>query len=314
MKPSGIGGQAVIEGIMMRSVKEYSVALRKPDGEIECKIEKISNFADTHKWAKIPFIRGVVNFVDSLIIGISTINYSASFYEDEQESGAVVAAENQTDKQEGNGKAKPESQGHGAEIVTVLISLALAVVLFMVLPFAVSRFFLKFTQSLLVLNIIEGIVRIVVFLVYLISISLMEDIRRTFMYHGAEHKCINCIENGQALTVDNVMKSSRFHKRCGTSFLFLVVIISIVVFMFIRVSNPALQLLIRLLMVPVIAGISYEILRYAGSHDNALSAALSAPGLCLQQLTTREPERDMCEVAITAVEAVFDWKAFLEKE
>ena len=253
-----------------------------------------------------PIIRGVVSFIDSLVTGISTINYSASFYDDPEEQKKTKADE--------IGKSLFKDKFESVLMAfTVILSVFIAVGLFMLLPYFVSRLVKGYVASKTLLNFIEGLVRVAIFILYLLVISLMKDIKRTFMYHGAEHKCINCIENGARLTTENVMNSSRYHKRCGTSFLFIVMFISVVFFIFIRVDNTALQIVIRLLLVPVIAGVSYEFIRWAGKNDNGFTMVLSKPGMWLQKLTTREPDEDMVEVAIKAVEEVFDWKAFLEE-
>lgn len=306
MKTSGIGGQAVIEGIMMRNKDKYAIAVRKPDNEIELSVRESRLLTEKYKWINFPVIRGVFNFVDSLVTGVCTITYSASFYDDPAEQKKTKADE--------IGKAIFKDKLESVLMaVTIIISVALAVGLFMVVPYFVSRLLAGVVTSQFLLNFLEGIVRVVIFLLYLVAISHMNDIKRTFMYHGAEHKCINCIEHGAPLTVDNVMNSSRLHKRCGTSFMFLVMFISIIFFIFIRVDNTILQLVIRLLLIPVIAGVSYEVLRWAGRSDNAFINVISKPGLWMQKLTTREPDRDMAEVAIAAVEAVFDWRAFLDE-
>ena len=306
MKTSGIGGQAVIEGIMMRNKDKYAIAVRKPDNEIELSVRESRLLTEKYKWLNFPVIRGVFNFVDSLVTGVSTITYSASFYDDPAEQKKTKADE--------IGKAIFKDKLESVLMaVTIIISVALAVGLFMVVPYFVSRLLAGVVTSQFLLNFLEGIVRVVIFLLYLVAISHMNDIKRTFMYHGAEHKCINCIENGARLTTENVMNSSRYHKRCGTSFLFIVMFISIVFFIFIRVDNTALQVVIRLLLVPVIAGVSYEFIRWAGKNDNGFTVVLSKPGMWLQRLTTREPDEEMVEVAIKAVEEVFDWKAFLKE-
>jgi len=306
MKPSGIGGQAVIEGIMMRNKDKYSIAVRKPDHEIEVTVRDCKLLTEKHKWMGYPIIRGVVSFIDSLITGISTINYSASFYDDPEEQKTTKADE--------IGKSLFKDKFESVLMAfTVILSVFMAVGLFMLLPYFVSRLVKGYVASKTLLNFIEGLVRVAIFILYLLIISLMKDIKRTFMYHGAEHKCINCIENGARLTTENVMNSSRYHKRCGTSFLFIVMFISIVFFIFIRVDNTALQVVIRLLLVPVIAGVSYEFIRWAGKNDNGFTVVLSKPGMWLQRLTTREPDEEMVEVAIKAVEEVFDWKAFLKE-
>lgn len=304
MKNSGIGGQAVLEGIMMRNKDKYAIAVRKPDKEIELVVKDSKMLTDKYKWLNYPIIRGVFNFIDSMVTGISTITYSASFYDDPAEQKKTKADE--------IGRAVFKDKLESILMaVTVIVSVILAVGLFMILPYFVSRLLKSIISSQILLNFIEGLVRVVIFLLYMVAISQMNDIKRTYMYHGAEHKCINCIENGARLTVENVMNSSRLHKRCGTSFMFLVMFISIVFFIFIRVDNTILQVLIRVFMIPVIAGVSYEVLKWAGRNDNAFVNIVSKPGMLLQKLTTKEPDTDMVEVAIKAVEAVFDWQEFL---
>ena len=306
MKPSGIGGQAVIEGIMMRNKDKYSIAVRKPDHEIEVTVRDCKLLTEKHKWMGYPIIRGVVSFIDSLITGISTINYSASFYDDPEEQKITKADE--------IGKSLFKDKFESVLMAfTVILSVFMAVGLFMLLPYFVSRLVKGYVASKTLLNFIEGLVRVAIFILYLLIISLMKDIKRTFMYHGAEHKCINCIENGARLTTEIVKISSRYHKRCVTIFLFFEMFISIVFFIFIRVDNTALQILIRILLIPVIAGVSYEVIRWAGKNDNGFTVVLSKPGMWLQRLTTREPDEEMVEVAIKAVEEVFDWKAFLKE-
>ncbi|MDE5782390.1 MAG: DUF1385 domain-containing protein [Lachnospiraceae bacterium] len=306
MKPSGIGGQAVLEGIMMRNKEKYSVAVRKPDKNIEVKVEEYKGFTQGKKVINLPFIRGVFNFIDSMVLGIKTLAFSAEFYEDEEveESKFDKAADKMFRE-----KAEDVIMG-----VTVFISIAIALGLFVVLPSVISDFIKDWFNiiSVSLLSVIEGIIRIVMFVAYILLISLMKDIRRTFMYHGAEHKCINCIENGMELNVENVMKSSRYHKRCGTSFIFMVMIISIIFFIFIRVDNTMLKVVVRLLLIPVIAGISYEFIKLAGRSESKIVDILSRPGMALQKITTSEPDEDMVEVAIAAVSAVFDWKSYLE--
>ena len=255
---------------------------------------------------KIPFIRGIFNFLDSMILGMKTINYSASFYEDEE------AEETKLDKvlnKVSGGRAEKILMG-----VTTVVSIALAIAVFMLLPYFLSTLLVQYIRNDSLLAIIEGIIRILIFVIYIVAISLMKDIHRLYQYHGAEHKCINCVENGRPLTIHNVMRSSRIHKRCGTSFMFLVVFVSIILFFFIRVQNPALRVVLRIALVPVIAGISYEIIRLAGRSDNIFVKIISAPGMWLQRLTTKEPDREMAEVAIRSVEAVFDWKSYLKDE
>lgn len=308
MKPSGIGGQAVIEGIMMRNKDKYSIAVRKPDNEIEVTVRESKVLTEKHKWMSYPVIRGVVSFIDSLITGISTINYSASFYDDPDEQKKTKADE--------IGKSIFKDKFESVLMaLTVIVSVFLAVGLFMLLPYYVSRLVKGYVASKTLLNLIEGLVRVAIFILYLVLISLMKDIKRTFMYHGAEHKCINCVENGKPLTVENVLESSRFHRRCGTSFLFLVMIVSIFLhFIFVLVPFYWLRLFGRLLMVPVVSGISFEIIQWAGRTDSKFALMMSKPGMAMQKFTTKEPTADMAEVAIKAVEAVFDWRAYLKTE
>lgn len=302
---SGIGGQAVLEGVMMKNRDKYAVAVRKPNGEIDVEVEEYKGVCGDKKFAKLPFIRGVFAFIDSLILGMKVTTYSASFYEEEDEKPSKT--EEKLEKLLGN-KADDIMM-----TFTVILSVIIAVALFMLLPLFLSDLLGKYIRNASVIAIIEGIIRILIFIAYIAGISLMKDIKRLYMYHGAEHKCINCIEKGRPLTVKDVKRSSRQHKRCGTSFLLFVVLVSVIVFFFIRVDNMALKLILRIALVPVIAGISYEIIRLAGRSDNVLVRIISAPGMWMQKLTTKEPDEDMIEVAIASVEAVFDWKAYLKE-
>lgn len=290
MKYSGVGGQAVLEGIMMRNGDKYAVAVRKPDKEIDVQVFDYKGPFKSEKVKNIPIVRGVFNFVDSLYLGMTSLLHSASFAEDEEEIDL-----------------EKEKQMMGGVVV---LSVLLAIGIFFVLPYLISLFFQSFIHSHFVITLLEGLVRICIFMAYVGLITFMPDIRRTYMYHGAEHKCINCIEHGLELNVENVRNSSKQHKRCGTSFLFLVVLISIVFFMFIRVESGILKLVIRLLLIPVIAGVSYEVIRFAGRYDNWFVNIISAPGLLMQKITTLEPDDDMIEVGIASVEAVFDWKTW----
>ncbi len=303
---SGIGGQAVLEGIMMKNNTRYSVAVRKPDGEIDVEIGEYTGFLGGSKLTKLPFIRGVFSFADSLRLGTKCLNHSAAFYA-EEEGTQESAADKMLNKVF---KDKAESI---LMMLTTIVAVVFAVGIFMVLPYFISSYLERFVRNESLLAIIEGVIRILIFVAYVLLISLMKDIRRVYMYHGAEHKCINCIEKGRELTVENVMRSSKQHRRCGTSFLLFVMLISVVLFFFIRVDNMALKVLIRILLIPVIAGIAYEIIRLAGRSDNWLVRMISAPGLWLQGLTTKEPDEGMVEVAIKAVEAVFDWRAYLRE-
>ena len=303
MKYSGIGGQAVLEGVMMKNEDKYAVAVRKLDKTIE--VKKDTHGSNRSKTVnKIPIIRGVYNFVDSLVLGMTSINFSSEMYMDdiEEEPGKF---EKFLDRVFGE-KAEKIIMG-----ITTVISVILALGIFTVVPFLLSLLFKKMTDNRFIIAFLEGIIRVTIFVLYIKLISLMDEIKRLFMYHGAEHKCINCIEHGLELNVENVRKSSRQHKRCGTSFLLFVMVISILFFMFIYTESPLLRLGLRLLLIPLIAGVSYEFLRFAGRHDNIVVNIISMPGMWLQNLTTREPEDEMIEVGIASVEAVFDWKAYL---
>ncbi len=305
MKSSGIGGQAVIEGVMMKNQDVYAIAVRKPDKKIEVKNEEYKSIQKKYPMLKLPIIRGMVSFAESMVIGMKTLTYSASFYEEEEVKP--------TKMEETLGKVfkgKTESIVMGA---TIVFSIILAVAIFMITPFFIAEVFKKIVSNTTVLALIEGLIRITIFIAYVVAISFMNDIKRVFMYHGAEHKTINCIENGLPLTVKNVRKQSKAHKRCGTSFLFIVMFVSIIFFLFIRVDNIWLRMVFRILLVPVIAGVSYEFIRLAGNSESKVVDLLSKPGLWLQALTTREPDDSMIEVAIASVEAVFDWKKYQEE-
>ncbi len=294
---SGIGGQAVMEGVMMKYKDTYAVAVRKPDHEIIVEKREYRGICKNKALRNLIFVRGIISFVESMVLGLSTLTFSASFFEeDDKASGA---------------KPRNEKREKAEMGFTIALSLVLAVAIFMVLPFYASLFFQKYIPSETLVILIEGILRLLIFFAYILLISRMEDIKRVFMYHGAEHKCINCIEHGLDLNVENVKKSSREHKRCGTSFLFFVVIIAIIATMFIRVDSRLLRLLLRIAIIPLIAGISYEFIRLAGRSDNAVINLLSKPGLWMQKLTTREPDEEMIEVGIASVEAVFDWKSYV---
>lgn len=303
MKSSNIGGQAVLEGIMMRHGDDYAVAVRKPDGEIFVQKEEYHSVIKWKALTKIPFVRGVFNFIDSMVLGIKTLMFSAEFYEDEEE----VKSEKELTEEE---IAKKEKQEKWMMNATVAISVVIAVAVFMVLPYFLSSLLKPLMPSYHLRTLVEGFVRIGIFILYIALISRMDDIQRTFMYHGAEHKCINCIEHGLPLTVDNVRISSRQHKRCGTSFIFFVLAISIILLMLIQVESPLMRVIVRIALIPVIAGISYEVLKLAGRSENPIINLLSRPGLAIQKLTTKEPDDSMIEVAIQAVEAVFDWRAY----
>ena len=298
MRYATIGGQAVIEGVMMRNGNDYAVAVRKPDQTIEVKKDQFIGLNAKWHMKKVPIIRGVLAFIDSLVLGMSTLTYSASFYEDEEEAEKEKAKDK-------DGKSDAVFMG-----LTVALSVVIAVVLFMLTPFFISSLFGKVIKNPMALAVIEGLIRIAIFFIYIVAISQMKDIQRVFMYHGAEHKTINCIEHGAELTPENAAKYSRLHKRCGTSFLLIVMVVSIICFMFIRVDNMALKIVLRVILVPVIAGVSYEIIQWAGRSESCLVNIVSKPGLMLQKLTTREPDLEMLEVAIASIEAIYDWRQF----
>ncbi len=321
MKSSGIGGQAVLEGVMMKNKSEYAVAVRKPDGEISVQKGKCKSIGDKYVFFRLPIIRGVVAFVESLVLGMKSLTYSSSFYEEDteaEESKTTGKETSSANKESAVAKKKitPEEEKKAQRketlenVLVVILSILLAVGVFMLLPFFLSGLLRSKIESQVALTIIEGVLRVALFVGYVIAISFMSDIKRVFMYHGAEHKTINCVESGLPLNVANVKLQSKEHRRCGTSFLLIVMFISILFFIFIQVESVGLRMLFRILLVPVIAGISYEFIRFAGNTDNKVIIALSKPGLLLQKLTTREPEDDMIEVAIASVNAVFDWEEY----
>lgn len=297
MKPSGIGGMAVIEGVMMKNKNEYAIAVRKPNNEIAVEKKDHKDFSEKVKLFKLPIFRGVLAFVDSMVIGLKVLNFSASFFEEE---------ESEKEKKEISEKTNALLM-----VLAVIASLAISIGLFMVLPVFLSNIFARWIESVFLLSLMEGILRLLIFIGYILLASQMKDIKRVFMYHGAEHKTINCIEKGYELTLENVKKQTKAHKRCGTSFMLLVMLISLVFFVILRPDTLALRVVSRVLLVPVIAGVSYEFIRLAGRSESKLVNILSKPGLWMQALTTKEPDDDMIEVAIRSVEEVFDWKAFL---
>lgn len=298
-----------MEGVMMKNGSTYAVAVRKGDGQIEVKKDKYEGVAAKSPLFRIPFIRGMFNFIDSMILGMDILNYSASFFEEEDGDKKVL-----TEAEAAKSKKKEDA----VMTLTMICSLGLAVGIFMLLPTWIaggirSLLFAGQEENYFLTALMEGVIRVAIFISYVAAIAWIPDIRRVYMYHGAEHKCINCIEHGLPLTIENVRNSSKEHKRCGTSFLLYVVVISTFVVMFVHTNTLWLRLLSRILLLPVITGISYEFLRLAGGSDSGLVDLLSRPGLLLQGLTTREPEDAMIEVAIASVEAVFDWRAYLEE-
>ena len=333
MKEVHIGGQAVLEGVMMKGPDSYALSVRKPDNEIAVTVTEYKSFGSKSVLFRIPIIRGVVNFIESLYIGMGTLMKSAE-YDDtdvieeekwakeklEEAEGLRKAGKTQkadkiekkVEKRKADLEKDKAKEGTSSELIlTLIISLGFAIAVFMLLPTFVAGLLYKVTDSSILVNLCEGVLRLAIFITYVWAISKMKEIKRTYMYHGAEHKTINCLEAGDELTPENVLKHTRFHRRCGTSFLFIVMFISIILFMFIRTKLLWLRILSRLLLIPVIAGLSYEVIRYAGSHENAFARALSQPGFWVQRLTTKEPDKDMCEVAIKSVEAVIDWREYI---
>lgn len=315
MKYANIGGQAVMEGVMMRHKDRYAVAVRKENHEIEVKSDTHISYGKRFHVSGIPIIRGAFAFVDSLVLGMQTLTWSASFFEEEEPADA--AGRKKESAAEVSGKKEEESAADsdkGFMVLTVILSLALSIGLFMVLPFFISNIFRRATDSGLLLGIIEGLVRLMIFIAYIVLISRMKDIQRLFMYHGAEHRTINCIEHGEELTPENAAKYSRFHKRCGTSFLFIVMFVSIAFFLLFfqifPIESMVLKVVCRILMVPLIAGVSYEIIQWAGRHDSGLVCLVSKPGFWMQKFTTKEPDLEMLEVAIASIEAIYDWREF----
>ena len=336
MKNSGIGGQALMEGVMMRNGRDYACAVRKTDGEIEMMHGEHTGIGGSEKLRKIPFVRGPFIFLDSMKLGLSTLNWSSSLFieeEDKKETAASEAEEHdnnlapmqeQQAEKDAGGREKREAEKNAASRkssagetalmgASILFALALSIGLFIVLPTSMVRLMKKTVTNTALISLLEGVIRIAIFLLYIYLISLMKEIRRVFMYHGAEHKCINCVEHGLPLTVDNVRKSTRFHKRCGTSFILFTLLVSIFVGIFLPKEPLLLRIGCKLLALPIVMSLSYEFIRLAGSSDNKFISALSKPGLWLQRLTTKEPTDDMIEVGIASVEAVFDWKDWEEK-
>lgn len=334
---------------MMRNGERYAVAVRTADRQITVQ-------TDTYHFASagvrsIPILRGMISFVDSMVLGMKSLMFSADLFAEESEkemeerlsdekkkaekkaaklraAGKAQEADRLLEKteksaekereslrnrtQSGNGKSE-DSDNTVLLGLTVAFSLIVSIALFMMLPYFLSRLLKGIGTPEFVISVMEGVLRLVIFLGYMLLISRMKDIQRTFMYHGAEHKCINCIEHGLELNVENVRKSSREHKRCGTSFLLFVMVVSIIFFLFIRTDSPVMRIVFRLLLIPVVAGVSYEFIRLAGLYDNKFVDLLSKPGMALQRLTTREPDDAQIEVGIASVEAVFNWRKYLNE-
>lgn len=300
---SGIGGQAVIEGVMMRNKDKYAVAVRKPDGEIEVSVKPTNSLRDKFRFFDLPFIRGIVAFVESFTMGMGSINYSASFFEEEEK-------EEMTEEE----KEKAKKKDSLMTVLVMVLGVVLAIGIFVLAPFFGMEALKGVIPSPALRGFLEGVIRVIIFIVYIKLISLLDDIKRLFMYHGAEHKAINCVENGDDLTIENVMKQSTEHRRCGTSFLLFVMVVSILFFMFIVIGAIWLRMLLRILLIPVIAGISYELIRFLGTHEGKVVYVISRPGMWLQKLTTREPDEKMAEVAIISINSVFDWRVYQGKE
>ncbi len=322
-KYSGIGGQAVMEGVMMRNKENYAVAVRKPDGEMAIVKDVYKGIIPSEKAGKIPILRGIVGFIDSLVLGMKALNYSADFFAEE-----LSGEDNKEDNKEGSKEEKKEEGEKGPEVMTakekessmgvftvliMIVAMFLAMGLFMVIPYYISLVLSGWIGSPRLLALFEGIIRLLIFVAYIKGISMMEDIKRVFRYHGAEHKCINCLETGHELTLENVRAASREHRRCGTSFLLYVMVVSIIFFTLIDTPNRIMRVLLRIILVPLIAGVAYEFIRLAGRSNNPVVQSLSLPGLMMQKLTTAEPDDDMIKVGIASVEAVFDWKSYLKE-
>lgn len=301
MRYAKIGGQAVIEGVMMRYQDRYAVAVRTEDGEVHVEQKEYAGLNARFHTRRIPIVRGVLAFIDSLYLGIGTLTWSAEMADDEEEE------KEKAQEQAQNGM---DFKDRAAIVLSLVLSVIIAVALFMLAPLGAAALITGHTDNQVLIAVVEGIVRLIIFFLYIYLISKMKDIERVFRYHGAEHKTINCIEHGLELTPENAAGCSRLHKRCGTSFLLYVMVISIIVFMFVRASTPAGRVISRLVLIPLVAGLSYEFIQFAGRSDSRLSDVLSKPGLMMQKLTTKEPDREMLEVAIASIEAIYDWRAF----
>lgn len=305
-KYTSVGGQALIEGIMMRGKDKIAITVRKADGELVTKVDPIKKSFLT-SFGKVPIIRGIMGFIGSMIIGIKALNYSAEFFED-------GAAE--------KGKFDlwiEEKFGDKADSIFVFISMVFALLItglfFIVLPAFVSKFLSSLITSSLALSLAEGVFKFTLFLGYIVAISRMKEIKRVFQYHGAEHKTIRCFEAKEELTPENAEKFTRLHPRCGTSFLLIVVLLSVVIFSFLgNFGDPLYRAFLKLLFMPLVAGIAYEVIQYAGKHDNKFVDIISWPGMMFQKITTAEPDRGQLEVAIVALKAVLDEQETVENE
>lgn len=296
MKCYRIGGQAVMEGVMMKNGNDYAIAVRKQDQTVVLDKRTYKSFSKRYKILGLPVLRGIVAFVESLILGMKILTFSAEFFEVDEEPSDF---EKKMEAKYGKKRMNDFFIG-----LSVFLAIIFSVALFIMVPLLISQAMTNILPSTRWVNVVDGLVRVVILLAYMSVITLMKDIKRVFQYHGAEHKTINCYESGDELTVENVKKHSRYHKRCGTSFIFLVVLISVAVLTIFNVDTFLLRLAVRLLMLPIIAGVSYEVIQLLGKHDSKVSLFFSKPGMWLQQLTTKEPDESMIEIAITSVVAV----------
>lgn len=295
---TSIGGQALMEGILMRGPEKESVVVRKPNGELVEKVEPVTSLRDKYPILGWPIIRGSVNFIDSMIKGTKALMYSAEFLPEEEE-------EEPSKVDQWLMEHLPAEKAQKAIVAfAVVLGLAMSIGLFMLLPTVLAGFVEPFIGNGILRNLVEGVLRIAIFLSYMLLVSNMKEIKRVWMYHGAEHKTIFCYEAGLPLTVENCRRQPRLHPRCGTSFIFIVMMVSILVFSLVRWSNVWIRMVMRLVLLPVTVGISYEIIKYAGRHDNLFTRVVSAPGKALQLITTQEPDDSMLEVAIRAIELV----------
>ena len=300
LKRTSIGGQALIEGVMMKGPDKTAIAVRKPDNDIELKVENNKSLSMKHKIFSLPFVRGMIGLIDALLIGTKALLYSAEFFEDE-----VPKDKNGNPKKTITQKIFKDKAQDVEMVLAVIISLTLTIGIFMVLPSFLTNLLKDRIDSVFGLNLMEGILRISIFLIYIVWIAKLDDVKRVFQYHGAEHKSIHCYENGMDLTVENVKKFPVLHPRCGTSFLFMVMIVSILVLSVFGWPNPIVRVLTRISMFPIIAGITYEINRIIGRSDNKISYALSYPGLMIQKYATvKEPDDSQILVAIESLKAV----------
>lgn len=300
VRQTSIGGQALIEGVMMRGPKDVAIVVRRPDQGLEVKTEKVEGIVSKYKLDKIPLVRGAVALIDSMVLGIKSLTYSAEIAEEEWED------------------EEPDKFGRFMEKIfkdkandvflyfSVFIALMVSVLIFFILPTFATSFLRRYTDKNIVLNLSEGLLRMIMFLVYIIGISKMADIQRVFQYHGAEHKSIYCYEHGEELTVENARKYTTLHPRCGTNFLFIVMFVSIIMFSMIGWPNPWIRVVTRLALLPVVAGISYEIIKIAGKSNSPIMKMVSYPGLMLQKLTTLEPDDGQLEVALEALKTVIE--------